>query len=194
MTRTGIVVLSAASLIVASSRGADHPTSEHPKSEHPTSEHPTGDHAVPAHQGSPELEKMKGLVGSWSGTMDMGQGEMPFNVVYKVTAGGSAVVAVHNPESPMEMVSVYHDEGGTLAMTRYCMLGNQPYMAQTGSTDDSVTLSLKGGRGLSNAEEQHMHGVTIRFIDENTIEENWVNFDGGKKTAENPILLKRTGG
>ena len=50
-------------------------------------------------------------------------------VEYRLTAGGSALVETLFPgASRGQMVSMYYDRKGKLAMTHYCMLRNQPGM------------------------------------------------------------------
>src|ERR1041385_2448086 len=104
----------------------------------------------------------------WKGKEDMGQGVQDVVVTYAVTAGGSAVVETLFPKTPHEMVSVYHDEGGKLTMTHYCILANQPHMKLKASTANSVTLAMSGKDGIANANEAHMHALAINFVDANT--------------------------
>lgn len=77
---------------------------------------------------SGEFERMKQLVGAWEGTSDMGKEGQKVRVEYRLTAGGSALVETLFPGSGEEMVSVYYDRKGKLAMTHYCMVRNQPRM------------------------------------------------------------------
>src|SRR6266404_464243 len=78
------------------------------------------------YQGSAEFERMKGLVGVWESTVDMGQGPMKVSLEYRLIAGGSAVEERIFAGSPQEMITMYHDKNGKLALTHYCMLANQP--------------------------------------------------------------------
>ena len=41
--------------------------------------------------GSPEFERMKTLVGSWTGKCDMGQGLVDMTMQYRLLAGGSVL-------------------------------------------------------------------------------------------------------
>lgn len=84
--------------------------------------------------GSPELELLKKLAGSWvmAGARE-GQEGMPTAAEYRVAANGSVVVERSFPDTPKEMISVYHDRGGKLSMTHYCALANQPQMSLTSS-------------------------------------------------------------
>src|SRR5436190_1889073 len=68
------------------------------------------------------LDRFKQLEGEWNskGMHDGKEHEM--RVIYKVTAGGSAVVETVDPGTPHEMVTVIHADGDALALTHYCML------------------------------------------------------------------------
>jgi hypothetical protein len=139
-----------------------------------------GDHEMKSYKGSAEFEKLKSLVGTWKGEEGTGNDKKEVVVTYAVTAGGSAVVETLFPKTPMEMVSVYTDEGGKLAMTHYCVLANQPHMKLTGSTANSIVLAMSGKHGIADANEPHMHALTINFVDANTIEHRWTHFKDGK--------------
>src|SRR5260370_586632 len=82
----------------------------------------------PAKPPSPEFERMKSLAGTWKGKADMGQGLMEFTVEYRLISGGSAIEERIFADTPKEMVTMYNDQNGKLALTHYCMLGNRPGM------------------------------------------------------------------
>src|SRR5258705_9401074 len=77
---------------------------------------------------SSDFDRMKSLVGTWKGKADMGQGMMEFTVEYRLISGGSAIEERIFAGTPKEMLTIYHDRKGKLALTHYCMLGNQPGM------------------------------------------------------------------
>ena len=80
-----------------------------------------GDHAHPSYTGSDAFESMKQLVGSWDGTIDMGQGPQTITASYNLTAAGSAIVETVFEGAPHEMTSVYHDNSDRkLTMVHYC--------------------------------------------------------------------------
>ena len=56
--------------------------------------------------GSPEFERMKSLVGTWTGKTDMGQGPVDMTVEYRLVAAGSAVEERCFPGTTNEMVSM----------------------------------------------------------------------------------------
>src|SRR5689334_2395325 len=68
-------------------------------------------------KGSAEFERMKSLVGTWKGKTDMGQGPVEITVHYRMLAGGSVLEERVFEGTPNEMVTMYYDQGGKLAMT-----------------------------------------------------------------------------
>src|SRR5689334_15922101 len=94
---------------------------------------------APAKKNSPEFERLKALVGKWTGKTDMGKGPVDMPVEYRLIAGGSVVEERVFPGTPQEMVSMYYDDkNGKLAMTHYCVLGNRPQMALKSSDAKSI--------------------------------------------------------
>src|SRR6266481_1810209 len=94
--------------------------------------------------GSPEFERLKTLVGAWKGKTDMGQGPVDMTVQYRLLAGGSVLEERVFTGTPNEMVTMYFDKDGKLALTHYCMLGNRPAMALKASDSKSLTFDFDG--------------------------------------------------
>lgn len=145
---------------------------------------------VPKHEGSKELQKIKTLVGTWVGEMDLGKGPQKVRIVYRVTAAGSAVMETFNPGTPMEMVTMYHDQKGKLAMTHYCMLGNQPRMRLVNSSDKQLVLDLVKESDI-NKDEPHMNALTIDFLAADRIKHTWGCCQGGDKINNMSVEFKR---
>lgn len=148
----------------------------------------------PVHEtytGSSELEHLKKLVGNWHGTHVMQGKEQKVTVTYELTSAGSAVVERHFPGTPNEMISVYHDDDGRLSMTHYCALKNQPVLGLKSSTESSIVLDYTDGHNIDPAKDAHMHSLTIDFLDDNNIIENWTMLSEGKRNEGEPIRLTR---
>ena len=141
--------------------------------------------------GSKEYERMKGLVGAWEGTSNMEKDGQPIRVEYRLTAGGSAVVETLFPGTPEEMISVYHDSDGTLSMTHYCMLQNQPHMKLLKAGADRLDLAFGGGSNIDPEKDAHMHALSILFVDKDHIVQNWTYFEGGKEKSVARFDLSR---
>lgn len=151
-----------------------------------------GEHQSAPYIGSPEFVRMKQLVGAWEGTGNMGKAGEKVRVEYRLTAGGSALVETLFPGSSEEMVSVYTDRNGKLAMTHYCMLRNQPRM--TLAKADAQTIELvfaKKGNDINPMKEKHMHGVRITFTDNDHIVQTWTLYDKGKDAGGVTLQLTR---
>jgi hypothetical protein len=128
------------------------------------------------------FEKMSKLVGTWVNAE--GDKDQIVSVI-KLTAGGSAIHETIFPGTPMEMVSVYTQDGDDLAMTHYCMLGNAPKMkADPKSPANKIAFLFDGGSNLDPAKDKHMHGATLTILDKDTIEIAGIAWEGGKPSAE----------
>jgi hypothetical protein len=151
-----------------------------------------GDHHSAPYTGSAEFQRMKQLAGVWEGTADMGKPGEKVRVEYRLTAGGSALVETLFPGNPEEMVSVYHDQNGKLAMTHYCMLHNQPHMTLAGADGNTLDLVFAGsGNDIDPAKEKHMHGVAFTFPDNDHMVQKWTLFDKGKEAGGVTLRLER---
>jgi hypothetical protein len=135
---------------------------------------------------------MKQLVGAWEGTSICGKEVEKPRVEYRLTAGGSALVETLFPGSSEEMISVYYDRKGKIAMTHYCMLRNQPRMTLAKANSQMIELVFaRKGNDIDPAKEKHMHAVRITFTDNDHITQKWTMFEKGKKTGEVMLTLTR---
>jgi hypothetical protein len=92
----------------------------------------------------------------------------------------------------MEMVTMYYDKEGKLALTHYCMLGNRPAMALKASDAKSLTFDFDGSCcTIDPKKESHMHGLKLSFIDSDTIQSSCQAIMDGKEMAEHPVTMKR---
>lgn len=141
--------------------------------------------------GSPEFERMKTLVGTWKGKADMGQGPIDMTVQFRLLAGGSVLEEKCFAGTPNEMVTMYFDNGDKLALTHYCVFGNRPGMLLKSSDSKSLSFDFDKTCGINPAKESHMHALTIRFDDADTITTSCKAIMDGKEMAEHPTTLKR---
>jgi hypothetical protein len=146
----------------------------------------------PSKTGSPEFERMKTLVGTWTGKTDMGQGPVDMTIQYRLLAAGSVLEERCFAGTPNEMVTMFYDKAGKLAMTHYCMLGNRPEMALKAADAKSLTFDLDASCcTIDTKKESHMHSVTISFDDADTISTRCKAFIEGKEVPEHSTVLKR---
>ena len=149
------------------------------------------DEAVKAKPGSPEFERMKTLIGTWKGKTDMGQGPVDVTLQYRLLAGGSVLEEKVFSGMPNEMITMYYDNGDKLALTHYCMLGNRPGMLLKSSDAKTIKFDFDKTCGINETKESHMHALTIRFDDSDTITTSCKAIVDGKEMDEHPTTLKR---
>lgn len=149
---------------------------------------PDADASRPA---SPEFERMKSLVGKWQGKADMGSGPIDMNVEYRLLANGSVLEERVFAGTPHEMVTMYYDQNGRLALTHYCVMGNRPGMLLASSDARTLKFDFDKNCGINPEKESHMHSLTIRFDDANTITSSCKAIIDGKLMDEHPVTLKR---
>ncbi len=143
------------------------------------------------YKGSPEFERMKTLAGTWKGKADMGQGPMEMTVQYRVISGGSAIEERIFESTPKEMVTIYHDKNGKLALTHYCMLANRPAMLLESSDAKTLRFDFDSTCGIDAKSEMHMHSLSITFEGPDSIVQDWKLFEDGKAKDSHPFVLKR---
>jgi hypothetical protein len=140
---------------------------------------------------SPEFERMKTLVGTWQGKADMGQGPIDMTIQYRLLAGGSVLEERVFAGTPNEMVTMYYDQNGRLALTHYCVLGNRPGMLLASSDSNTLKFDFDKNCGINPAKESHMHALTLRFDDADTLTSSCKAIIDGKLMDEHPTTLKR---
>ena len=140
---------------------------------------------------TPAFEKFRDLAGDWVGT-EKGPNGGDVAINFKLTAGGTSVVETEFPGTDMEMVTVIHPDGDDLALTHYCMVGNQPQMKAPGKLDgNKVAFKFVKVTNLTDETAMHMHDVTYTFIDKDTISSEWTHYVGGKSAGNVVFNLKR---
>jgi hypothetical protein len=132
----------------------------------------------------PAFEKLKKLEGRWSGpaSWDQGgkKGRVDFNLTYRTTSGGRAVMETMFAGMPGEMVTMYFLEGDDLALVHYCSAGNQPKM-KLETPRDSGVLSFRclGGTNMTE-KDSHMHWARLELVDADHLKGSWNSMKDGK--------------
>ena len=143
--------------------------------------------------GTPEFQQIKKLVGKWKGTSSpMGSSAKPEPVTteFRLTSAGSAVEETLMKGTPHEMVDMYTDEAGNLAMTHYCAMGNQPHMVMKSLGPRQINLEMVPTLGID-ANSSHMHALTLEFPDANHLTERWISYSNGKPAETVVFTLVR---
>lgn len=141
---------------------------------------------------SPAFQQFAQLAGEWVGKGMHGDDEHEARVVYKVTSGGSVVVETIDPGGEHEMITVIHQDGDSLLLTHYCMIGNQPHMkAKPKAGDKKVAFEFVKATNLKSDKDMYMHDVTFTFVDKDNLKTEWTNFNDGKEAGKAVFTLKR---
>jgi hypothetical protein len=136
------------------------------------------------------LERLKSLEGEW--TMTAPDGQVHTAAVFAVGSAGSAIREVMFPGSDHEMTNMYHMDGRELVMTHYCAAGNQPRMrAKPGKTANQIEFEFADVTNLNAADEHFMGSMTLTFIDENTIRQDWRSYQTGQDQGVTSFELTR---
>jgi hypothetical protein len=137
-----------------------------------------------------KLDIIKKLAGDW---VEVGEDGKPTGKVlstYRVTAGGSAVQETLFGGTPHEMITLYYLDGDDLALTHYCVAGNQPRMKAEKQNDPNKLVFNCAG-GVKSENDEHMHHATIVFKDENHIQSEWLEYKDGKQIMNASLNLAR---
>ena len=150
---------------------------------------------------SSAFDVMKTLDGTWEGeslTVPVGKEKADgvkssTTVMYKTIANDTSIIATYGEGSPMEMVSMFHQDGPeTLIHTHYCAVGNQPSMAfEVTDEPGTIVFRFTSGTNMDVSKDGHVHHSTLRIIDEDTIETETELWNGGKKAATRYATLTR---
>jgi hypothetical protein len=139
------------------------------------------EHEMPMAKTSKEFDQLKKLVGTWESKTKMNGQEETITTTYELTSGGTAILERFAVGTPHEMVSVYHSDGKTVAMTHYCIMGNQPKMTLQKAGDSGLSFAMKGASGISSTKEPHMHSLNIKWNGKDKMTEEWTSFVNGKQ-------------
>src|SRR6266568_499275 len=121
---------------------------------------------------SAEFERLKTLVGTWQGKTDIGQGLIDMTVQYRLLAGGTVLEERVFAGTPNEMLTIYFDRDGKLALTHYCIMGNRPGMLLKSSDSKTLKFEFDETCGINPAKESHMHALTLHctFLGDGRVE------------------------
>jgi hypothetical protein len=135
------------------------------------------------------FEAISGLTGTWV-AVGAPEGQKPMTLVFKPTAGGSAILETRAPGSDHEMVNLYSIDGSGVLLTHYCHLGNQPRMRATAAENGVLQFDYVDAGNLKSRDEAHMDSVTMT-IKGNQLIEDWAMYEGGKITGHHSFEFKR---
>ena len=117
------------------------------------------------------FKQLASLVGVWEGMED----GAPFQVSYKLSGAGTALMEEVRPGDPKAMLTMFTVDGDHLVATHYCVVGNQPQMA-SGVPDDlhkGVVFTLTRVTGMKTPDAWHNTGLTFTLDDSDHLTQRW---------------------
>jgi hypothetical protein len=153
------------------------------------------DSQTPNSAGARMLDRMRGLVGAWEGTLEWSgartvSGKLRVN--YHLTGGGSALVEdlLMTESDVPTMTTVYHLDGADLRMTHYCAAMNQPRLKGTliDDTTGTATFTFVDVTNAS-AHPSYVDGFFMHIIDPDHLNIKF-EFGGAKRATENIVLQR----
>jgi hypothetical protein len=128
---------------------------------------------------NPGFEKLKALVGQWTGKSADGQ---PVYTSFKLAAGDTAVVENLVTPGDKHMMTVFTADHDSVVMTHFCDLGDQPRMRATfgpGQLND-LEFHFIDATNVASPTQPIMHDLTLAFKDSNHFTESWTWVGGDK--------------
>jgi hypothetical protein len=140
--------------------------------------------ATPKVDGNAAFEKMKALVGTWEGTAPSGATQKATQKAsFQLIADGSVLASRLSGGMPFDMHTMIHLDDGTLMLTHYCAMHNQPRMTLVpGDNPNLLVFKFKDGTNLSEG-GGHMNRVTFTLDGPDHHIEEWTFLKDGHETT-----------
>ncbi|REK19471.1 MAG: hypothetical protein DWQ37_01345 [Planctomycetota bacterium] len=133
---------------------------------------------------------LESLAGEWTNekTPDAKPG-----MVIRTTGAGSAVQVTFFPDTPMEMLSLFHLDGPErLVHTHYCALQNQPTMELVKTDRPGVMrFEFVSGTNMDVDEDMHSHNTEIEILADGKFKAVVESWDAGKPAGKQEFTMQR---
>lgn len=84
------------------------------------------------------FDRFKTLVGEWQATDESGK---PFISTFRLVSNDTALEETFQSDKNDQMVTLYAPDGGRLALTHYCSMGNQPPPTKCTISNESLACT-----------------------------------------------------
>jgi hypothetical protein len=130
-----------------------------------------------AEPGLPAWERLKSLVGNWHGTYEGKEARLS----YALVSSGTALLETMDAPDSTQMVTLYHPDGGSLLMTHYCSVGNQPRMRAQAIENGKLAFAYVDASNLKAKDEHRMTRLVLTFEDADHLVQEWTSTEGTKE-------------
>src|SRR6059058_4026997 len=124
------------------------------------------------------FDRLATLKGEWRGEQE----GVKINLIYTLTANGSALMEEFRPHSGPVMITMFTVDRDHLIATHYCSAKNQPHMVTSAITDvqKPLVFTLAGITGLKSPDDWHNTGLTVIQEDNDHSTQEWTYESKGK--------------
>ena len=136
------------------------------------------------------FERLCALAGSWEGRSSQG---WTARIEIEVIARGSAVLERSNFEAhPGEtMLTLFHRDGEALALTHYCVAGNQPRLVASEIEPARLHFAFRDATNLPSRDAGHMDECVLRFEAPDAFSSVWSFYQDGQTSWAEEIHYRR---
>ncbi len=138
-----------------------------------------------ASAGPPGWDKLVTLSGKWEGVGHEGAKSLPVTTEFHFVADKSVLMNTLAAGTPHEMITMFHDDGGTLMATHYCAMHNQPRLySEPAKAANQLSFLFKDSTNIGPG-DAHMKRLVITFVDATHHLEDWSAVDEeGKESVK----------
>jgi hypothetical protein len=130
---------------------------------------------------------LRALAGDWKGKGSHGE-SIDAGTRFDLTSGGSVVRETMFPGTDHEMVNMYSIDRGAVAMTHYCMMGNQPHLRLTSVRGNIYHFEYVSGGNIARRDEPHMDSMVMTLDGPDHLTSEWTSWADGKPTADKAVF------
>jgi len=137
------------------------------------------------------FERFKKLSGTWHGRSTKGWED---SITYRMIAGGSVVMQTSFEAHPGEtMVTMIALDVDRLALTHYCVAGNQPRLVATACSADGreIRFTFRDGGNMATRDRGHMDQAIYRFESDDRMTGRWTWYQNGQERWMEEIEYRR---
>lgn len=135
------------------------------------------------------MDRLKSLEGDWMVLDEHGEATAEVGARFRITAGGSALREFMFPDTPHEMLNVYHKDGERVLMTHYCAAGSQPRLeVLPAEQGDGLRLKFESITNLPSPEAHFMHHAEYEWEGDDRLTTIWYGSENGKIVDETTVI------
>jgi hypothetical protein len=135
------------------------------------------DHSGGANVPNPAWDSLKTLVGDWDGVYE---GKVPTKASYRLVSNGTALMETLAAPGESEMITMYHPDGGRIAVTHYCSDNNQPRMRADSKDPKRIAFRYVDATNLAAPDAPHMTGLVVTLKDADHFTQEWTHTAAGQ--------------